>query len=75
VSAPVPTRAECWAGAYEVLEQALGRLARAEAEGRLTPEEAVVVAQLRAKYGAPAAQQDEAQQASNFHAPASRTHD
>lgn len=56
MSAPVPTRAECWAGAYEVLARALGRLALAEAAGRLTPAEVVVVAELRATYGTPAAQ-------------------
>ncbi|MFI0897709.1 hypothetical protein [Streptomyces sp. NPDC020983] len=54
MTAPVPPREECWAGAFEVLERALGRLARAEAEGRLTPEEAVAVAAMRAKHGTPA---------------------
>lgn len=60
MSARVPTREECWAGAYEVLERALGRLARAEAEGRLTPEEAVAVARMRARFGTPAQRADAA---------------
>jgi hypothetical protein len=38
VSAPVPPREECWAGAHEVLERALARIARDRAAGRLTPE-------------------------------------
>lgn len=38
MSAPVPTREECWAGAYEVLERALARIARDRAAGRLAPD-------------------------------------
>lgn len=38
MSAAVPTREECWAGAYAVLERALARIARDRAAGRLAPE-------------------------------------
>jgi hypothetical protein len=51
VSARVPSREECVQNLRAVAAGVLNRLARAEAEGRLTPEEAVVVAQLRDKYG------------------------
>lgn len=38
MTAPTPTREECWAGAHEELRQALARIARDRAAGRLTPE-------------------------------------
>jgi hypothetical protein len=56
----VPTREECVRNLRTVAAGVLTRLAVAEAEGRLTPAEAVVVARMRAKY----ATQAETQQAS-----------
>jgi hypothetical protein len=75
MAAPIPTKEQVVAEVRELLARALARVAVDEAAGRLSPEHAAILARLRAKYGAPAVQQDEAQQASNFHSPASRTHD
>jgi hypothetical protein len=46
-TAPLPSRAECIAAFRAVAASVLTRLAIAEAEGRLTPEEAEAVAQMR----------------------------
>jgi hypothetical protein len=55
VTAPLPTRAECIANFRAVAASVIHRLAVAEAEGRLTEQEAAAVAQMRAAH--PAAQQ------------------
>jgi hypothetical protein len=52
VSARVPTREECVRNLRAVAAGVLTRLAVAEAEGRLTPTEAVVVARMRARQAA-----------------------
>jgi hypothetical protein len=72
----LPTKEQVVVEVRELLARALGRVARDEAAGRLSPEHAAIVAQLRAKYGTPAAQQRPAedQQASHRQAPPSRTH-
>lgn len=54
MSAPVPTREECVRNLRAVAAGVLTRLAIAEAEGRLTPDEAEAMTQWRAKYGAQA---------------------
>jgi hypothetical protein len=50
--APVPTREECVRNLRAVADGIFRRLAAAEAAGTLTPEEAVVVARIRARMAA-----------------------
>jgi hypothetical protein len=76
MAAPIPTKEQVVEEMGALLERALGRVVMDEAAGRLSPEHVAILARLRAKYGtAGVPQQATAQQASNFHAPASRTHD
>lgn len=55
---PTPTRAQCIANLRAEATKVLARLALAEAEGRLTEKEAVVVARIRARMAADTAAQD-----------------
>lgn len=53
MSAPVIPRTECVRNLRAVVDGVFRRLAAAEAEGRLTPDEAAVVARIRARHAAP----------------------
>lgn len=60
MAAPLPTKQQVVEEMRELLAQALGRIARDEAAGRLSPEHTAILAQIRARRAVDAAQQQPA---------------
>jgi hypothetical protein len=62
MAAPIPTKEQVVEEMGALLERALGRVVMDEAAGRLSPEHAAILAQLRTKYGTPGVSQQAAAQ-------------